>query len=121
MKDIIKTILYDWKRRKLPGVLDRAVSLVGCLGIKPAKIIAVTGFRRVGKTYLMLGLINKLLDEKSREEVVYINFEDERIPPKIEFLSLLFPAMRQVFDKEIKFLFLDEIQNIPGWSKWLRK
>jgi len=121
MKDIIKTILYEWKERKLPELISREIDLLDYTKIKPSKIIVVTGFRRVGKTYLILHLIEKLLKDRTREEVVYINFEDERIPAKTEFLSLLLPMTKQIFDKEVKFLFLDEIQNIPNWSKWLRR
>lgn len=121
MKDIIKTILYEWRERKLPDVIKRKANLMGYVEIKPQKIVVITGFRRVGKTYLCFQLINELLKAKSREEVVYINFEDERIPEKTEFLSLLLPTIRETFEKFPEFLFLDEIQNIPGWGKWLRR
>lgn len=121
MRDVIRTILYDWKDRKLPQTVERELNLEPYTEIKPFKIIAITGFRRVGKTYLMLGLINKLLKGKTREEVVYLNFEDERIPLKTEFLTLLLPTAKQLFAKDVKILFLDEVQNIPDWSKWVRR
>jgi hypothetical protein len=121
MKDVIKTILYEWRERKLPESLSREINLFDYTKIKPQKIIVVTGFRRVGKTYLILYLIKELLKDKTREEVVYINFEDERIPLKTEFLTSLLPTAKEIFKKEINFLFLDEIQNIPNWSKWVRR
>uniref|UniRef100_A0A7V1EHB1 AAA domain-containing protein n=1 Tax=candidate division WOR-3 bacterium TaxID=2052148 RepID=A0A7V1EHB1_UNCW3 len=40
---------------------------------------------------------------------------------RTEFLTSLIPVIRQLFDREIQFFFLDEIQNIPDWSKWLRR
>ena len=52
---------------------------------------------------------------------MHINFEDERIPLKTEFLSALIPVMNEIFNKKIKYLFLDELHNIPNWSKWLRR
>lgn len=121
MKDVIKTILYEWKGRKLPESLSREINLFDYTKIKPQKIIVVTGFRRVGKTYLILHVIKELLKDKTREEVVYMNFEDERIPLKTEFLTSLLPTAKEIFKKEIEFLFLDEIHNIPNWSKWLRR
>ncbi len=121
MKEIIKTILHDWKGKKLPDVFSREVNLVNYTKIKPSKIIVITGFRRIGKTYLTLHLIKELLKEKTREEIIYINFEDERIPLKTEFLTLLLPTAKQIFEKAVNFLFLDEIQNIPNWSKWVRR
>jgi predicted AAA+ superfamily ATPase len=89
--------------------------------MKPRKIIAVTGFRRVGKTYLLLQLISKTLKDQNKEQEVYINFDDERIPEKTEFLTELLPTIKQTFKKETQHIFLDEIQNMPNWSKWLRR
>jgi len=53
--------------------------------------------------------------------VLYINFDDERIPERTEFLTMLIPTIVEVFGKLLRYLFLDEIQNIPNWSKWLRR
>jgi predicted AAA+ superfamily ATPase len=121
MEEIIRTILYEWKEKKLPEVIQRDIDLSNYIALQPPKIIAIVGFRRVGKTYLLLHLVNKLLVSIPREEIVYINFEDERIPLKTEFLSKLLPVIKQTFKRRIKFLFLDEIQNIPLWSKWVRR
>jgi len=121
MKDIIKTILYEWQEQKLPEVIERDINLLEYLDLKVRKIIALTGFRRVGKTYILFGLIKKLLKEKTRNEILYINFEDERIPQKTEFLTQLLPTIKETFGQTPKYIFLDEIQNIPNWSQWLRR
>jgi len=121
MEEIIKTILYSWAEKKLPKVVARETDLENYLDMKPRKIVAVTGFRRVGKTYLLYQLLNKLLKEGDREQIVYINFDDERIPENTGFLTALLPTVKQSFDRPLKYLFLDEIQDMPGWSKWLRR
>lgn len=121
MKDIIKTILSEWKERKLPDAIGRETGLSNYAKMNISKIIVITGFRRVGKTYLMLHLIKKLLEKKTRENVVYLNFEDERIPSKTEFLTLILPTTKQIFREKADFLFLDEIQEMPNWSKWVRR
>ncbi|MBW6462068.1 MAG: ATP-binding protein [DPANN group archaeon] len=121
MKEIIKTLLVEWKERQTPIIFDRDVNLEEYAESIPNKIIAVTGFRRTGKTYSMMHLINGLLKENTKENIIYINFEDERIPEKTEFLTQLIPTISELFKGELKFLFLDEIQNIPNWSKWLRR
>lgn len=46
---------------------------------------------------------------------------DERIPAKLEFLTDLLSETEALFGKKPTFLFLDELQNIPSWSKWLRR
>ena len=121
MNDTIKTILYSWAERKLPRVIPREITLERYIDMIPKKIIAVTGFRRVGKTYLLFQILNKLLKDNSREEVIYINFDDERIPEETSFLTELFPMMKQIFSDKTKIIFLDEIQNMPNWGKWLRR
>jgi len=118
---IIKTILAEWKGKSIPLIIPRKIDLQSYLNMKINKIIVLNGFRRTGKTYILYGLINELLKSKSHEEVVYINFEDERIPLKTEFLSELLPTAEEIFNKKIKYLFLDELHNIPNWSKWLRR
>jgi len=121
MDKTIRTILHSWKDRKLPEVIPRDIDLDRYLGMKPRKIIVVTGFRRVGKTYLLFHVLNKILKEKGREQAVFINFDDERIPQKTDFLTALLPTIKMSFSKETDILFLDEIQNMPQWSKWLRR
>ncbi len=120
MNTILKTLLYEWKDRKLPAIVGRDISLVPQPGTNNATV--VTGFRRVGKTYLLYGAIEKLLQTYSKEEVVYLNFEDERIiPPTTDLLTDLIPAIQAVYGKKPKYLFLDELQLVPNWSKWVRR
>ncbi len=121
MQNIIRTLLYEWKERRLPPVIWRKASIAGYLNLKPGKIIVITGFRRVGKTYLVFKTVEDLLSKHDRQEVVYLNMEDERIPLKTDFLTLLLPTLKEEFTKGTKYLFLDEVQNIPFWSKWLRR
>lgn len=121
MQQIIKTILYDWQDKKLPKTLARETDLDNYFNLKPKKITVISGFRRTGKTYLCFQLIKKILKKQNKEQLIYINFEDERIPPKIEFLTDLLPIIKQTLQSPTKTLFLDEIQNIPNWSKWLRR
>lgn len=121
MIEVNRTILNEWKERILPDVIGREIDLLEYTSIKPNKIVVITGFRRIGKTYLLFHLIQRLLKEKDKEQAVYINFEDERIPLKTESLTNLLPAIKQTYHKRLEFLFLDEIHIIPEWSRWLRR
>jgi len=79
--------------------------------------------RRAGKSYLMFQHIQDLIQSKqiAIEEVLYINFEDERITSiKAEELGLLLDAYQEMFDYK-PLIFLDEIQNISGWEKFARR
>ena len=119
MREIIRTILQEWQERDLPETIERDARLEEYLNND--HVIVVKGFRRVGKTYLFYHLIKKLLRTYTKKEVIYINFEDERIPLKTEFLTALVPALKQVSGQSLKYLFLDEIQMMPEWSRWLRR
>ncbi|HLP48566.1 MAG TPA: ATP-binding protein [Candidatus Deferrimicrobium sp.] len=119
MKEIINTILLEWQDRALPETKERDITLDNYLNTGHA--IVVKGFRRVGKTFLFYNLIKKLLKDHSKKEVIYFNFEDERIPLKTEFLTMLLPAIKEFHGQSPQYFFLDEIQVIPGWSRWLRR
>ena len=80
--------------------------------------------RRVGKSYLLRQIISIILKEKQvdKNKILYLNFEDEDLA-FIKDKNIL----KQVIDnyflwiKWKKHIFLDEIQNIPFWEKWVNK
>jgi predicted AAA+ superfamily ATPase len=122
MNTLLRTLLYEWRDRTIPQVIPRELSID--LSSQPGTIHAtvLTGFRRVGKTYLIYQAIETLLKTHSRQDVVYINFEDERmVPPETNLLTDLIPEIQALFGKKPAFLFLDELQIVPNWSKWVRR
>ncbi len=121
MHDIIKVILYEWLERKLPKILPRDLNIGRYVEDSSNKILVITGFRRVGKTYLGLDYMNQMFSQFDRKQIVYINFEDERIPLETEFLTELIPTILDTFNIQPVILLLDEIHLISGWSKWLRR
>lgn len=122
MNTILRTLLYEWRERKLPLTIGRDTHLDTSAQQGTNNATVITGFRRVGKTYMLYEAIEKLLEIRSREEVVYINFEDERIiAPSTELLTDLIPEIQAVYGKKPKYLFLDELQLVPNWSKWVRR
>lgn len=122
MNTILRTLLYEWKERKLPLTIGRDTHLDTSLQQGTNNATVITGFRRVGKTYMLYEAIEKLLEKYPREDVVYINFEDERIiAPSTDILTDLLPEIQAVYGKKPQYLFLDELQLIPNWSKWVRR
>jgi len=119
--NIIKTLLNEWEERDFPEIYSRSFEMNKYISSKLNKIIVLSGFRRVGKTYLLLNEIEGLLNKYSKKEVIYLNFEDERILLNSDFLSELLPEIVKINGEVPKFLFLDELQNFPDWSKWLRR
>jgi predicted AAA+ superfamily ATPase len=122
MNTLLRTLLLEWQDRILPSVIgrDHQLDISAQPGINNATV--VTGFRRVGKTYMLFEAIEKLLETHTREEVIYLNFEDERIiSPDTDLLTDLLPEIQAAFGKKPKYLFLDELQLVPNWSKWVRR
>jgi predicted AAA+ superfamily ATPase len=80
------------------------------------------GIRRAGKSYLLYQRMQQLLKQGvSWDEMLYINFEDERlVGMAAEDLNLLLEVHLEMYGKK-PILFLDEIQNITGWEKFARR
>ena len=80
------------------------------------------GIRRAGKSYLMYQRMQELLKSGvSKEEILYINFEDDRlINFKTEDFENLKTAYHELYDADPIF-FLDEIQIVDGWEKFVRR
>ena len=55
-------------------------------------------------------------------QIIYVNFEDERLlEMTAEDLNLILEIGLEISETDIKpYLFLDEIQNINGWEKFVR-
>lgn len=80
------------------------------------------GIRRAGKSYLLYQRIQQLLASGTGwDEILYINFEDERLEGMgKEDLNQLLEIHMEMYGKR-PILFLDEVQNIEGWEKFARR
>ncbi len=122
-RDILKKLIVEWSEQKLPEIIEREQE-IKVVKRKIKKIISVVGVRRSGKTYLLYQTIKKLQNNTPKKNILYINLEDERIPIYTPgYLTDLLDAHTEIFGerKETLYLFLDEIQNIPKWEKYLRR
>lgn len=82
----------------------------------------LVGIRRAGKSYMLYQHIQHLVaNGHSIEEMLFINFEDERISDiRKEDLYLILEAYRELFAFQ-PIIFLDEIQNVDGWEHFARR
>lgn len=109
----IKQYLIDFQKREFE-TFERE------LKVKFTKefITSVIGARRVGKTYFLFSLINKI---KDRKEVLYVDFD---YPEFLDFdgknLKTLIDLHLQLFGK-LKYIFFDEIQNLKNWERGLKE
>ena len=120
----IRLILQDWFERDLPELIPRDFAYSEYENID--LVLTLMGVRRSGKTYTMY-LIAKELVEKGvpRENIIYINLEDDRLHP-IEGgeLDNILKTYHEFFDPDPKhdiFLLIDEPQSLVGWERWVRR
>jgi predicted AAA+ superfamily ATPase len=80
--------------------------------------LALTGVRRSGKSSMTVQLALGRL-----EETFFFNFEDPIFFPgaTVEVLNQLLSIYEEETGKMPALVILDEIQNIQGWERWVRK
>jgi hypothetical protein len=116
-KQVLKQILRDNQRE-----VERYV-------VEPRELIlddfpchVLVGVRRAGKSYMLYHHIQQqLADGHKWDEILYLNFEDERLENfGIEDFNRLLECHQEMYGKR-PMLFLDEIQNIDYWYKFARR
>ena len=86
----------------------------------PCRVLV--GVRRAGKSYMLYHHIQQMLAEGHKwDEILYMNFEDERLENfGTEDFNKLLECHQEMYGKR-PMLFLDEIQNIDYWHKFARR
>lgn len=120
-KEMFKYIIKEFHEAQLPEPYKRKLTIP-----ETQKVISLIGPRRVGKTFYFYQLINNLIKNNvDPGQILYINFEDERILPlNVKDLSLILEAYYELYpentDKTLYFFF-DEIQNTDNWELFIRR
>jgi hypothetical protein len=114
MKDLIKSVIYDQMRRVWNNqFIRRTISETIITG---ETIVVISGIRRCGKSTLL----NQIRNE-NKEKDYFMNFDDDRlIHFSVEHFQLLYETFIELFGVQKTFYF-DEIQNIPGWERFVRR
>ena len=101
------------KKRK--GYIDR---------IKPfmqkSVVKVLTGQRRVGKSFLLYQLIEEILAEEPDANIIYVNLEDFTFSSLQTAEDLHSYIISHSKEKVKNYIFIDEIQDIPGFEKVIR-
>lgn len=78
----------------------------------------IIGVRRCGKTTILYQVADHLISQGLQaKDIVFLNFDD----PSINAASFE-ELQREIFkiNPDISHVFLDEIQQKPGWERWVR-
>ncbi len=123
----LKEILVRHRERFLgrAGFVGREAQAAIAPWLKQREIISIVGVRRSGKSSLLRLLAGDLVDKGGvpENQILYLNFEDERFtdfkPP--DFEKILEAADEVLESRGKRYFFLDEIQKVPGWERWLNR
>jgi len=127
-KKVILTVLEDWNCWSKPfkesfkraGYEDEVAKKA-----TTKEIIFVKGVRRSGKSTILRNHIENLIAQGvSKNQILFVNLEDPRFAPylSLELLEEIKEAYLYYLDPKKKpYIFLDEVQNIEGFEKWLLK
>ena len=116
-KQLLKQILRDNQQEVERYVVQpRDLKLEGF----PCRVLV--GVRRAGKSYMLYHAIQQLLAQGHKwDEMLYLNFEDERLENfDTDDFNHLLECHQEMYGKR-PMLFLDEIQNIDSWHKFARR
>ena len=116
-KDTIKILIAEYQQ-KIANVsfVERPYTMEDKLNY------VFVGLRRVGKSYLMFQQVRHLISTgHSQEELLYFNFEDDRIASlDTDDLDLIKVCYEEMYNHKPIF-FLDEIQIVEKWEKFARR
>ncbi len=122
----VKEILVDsnpwWKEEFKVEFKERDIYSKLLKFKKMPQILALTGLRRVGKTTLMLKMVeDEIAEGFEPRNIIYFSFDEFR---NLE-LRQIFRAYEEIMDRDLKlgnFIFLfDEIQKLEGWEDQLKR
>lgn len=88
------------------------------------EILILKGIRRSGKSTIIKQLILELIKNNiDKKQILYLNLEDYNFAHDlhIELFEQVLNAYRKYSKNKKKiYMFVDEIQKVPNWERWVR-
>jgi len=115
-REKIKQIIVEQSQIKLrENTIPRELTTIIKKFQKEKFILIISGIRRSGKSTLLHQMREHLKDS------YYVNFDDDRfVRFKIDDFQTLYEILVELFGTKQIFIF-DEIQNIKGWERFVRR
>ena len=118
----VEDLIADAQRRAIPSHTTRDLALTA----SPGRASVLIGMRRVGKTFACFQEMDRLVRSGiDPRRILYLNLEDDRLgSPTPDLLGTVletFYRMSPETRADGAFLFLDEVQAVPGWARFARR
>lgn len=101
--------------KKRPYYLNKIIPFIGVDLIK-----VLIGQRRVGKSYVLLQLMDTIKAKDKKANIIYINKEENEYNAIVNYRDLIIYAEKRSVAGVRNYLFVDEIQDIEDFEKALR-
>lgn len=99
-------------------MINREIYINKLLAYKDTEFIKViTGIRRCGKSSLLKMLIEKILEDDKKANVIYMNFESFEYDDIVNYKDMYNKISKQIKKTRKNYILLDEIQRVEGWEK----
>lgn len=122
MKNVILSQNKHWDK-PYENLHKREIFSSLLLNLSTKHIQVLQGIRRSGKSTLFKLLINHLSDTIDPQEILYFNLDDPFFVAlsndATNFYTIIQEA-KKLTQKPIKYLFLDEVQEIFGWERFVK-
>lgn len=112
--DILKRVIFDQHE-----VIKNAVIVERDIELEKNANYVLVGLRRAGKSTMLYKRVRDLINDGVKwEQIVYINFDDERLIgfSVSDFDDILLTAEEMSSEKH--YFYFDEIQNIDNWENF---
>ena len=92
--------------------------------VERREVLALKGIRRSGKSTILLQIMEELLRSGiENKQILYLNLEEygfaDSLTPEL-FEVVLNTYLAYSKNKRKTYFFIDEIQKIKGWERWVR-
>ncbi len=122
MNNVIISQNKHWEK-EYDNLYERDIFSKLINNLKAKQIQILQGIRRSGKSSLFKLLINHLCKSVDKEEILYLNLDDPfftKYSNRPESFYEIIQTAKKLTQKDIKYLFLDEVQAINGWEKYVK-
>ena len=111
-----------WGKRIDTGIPRNSYTDMIIKFLNGINIVTESGIRRCGKSFISMQAASLLIQNSYiPEDILIINFDDERLENNISTLDDIYNAYKKLIKKtDNNIIIIDEAQEVPGWEKFVR-
>lgn len=113
----------QWDNKKYAPLYDRDVLFSIQKKLKIREVQVLLGARRTGKSTIFKLLINHLSEKTDPLSILYVNLDDpffSEVWRDAKEIYRIVETAEKITGKKIRYLFLDEVQNVIDWEKYVK-